>query len=133
MRRQRRGAGRAARPASLTVLPAVLSKLGDWTEMGRRIDDGLLELFAVVGEPEALAPEIARRYAGVVDRISFYTPELHLMAETEASTAATPPIAYEYVWFDGQPVAQKVGAAPRSQIQQWLEANLGATSSSSGA
>jgi len=26
----------------------------------------------------------------------------------------------------GQPVAQKVGAAPRSQIQQWLEANLDA-------
>ena len=25
---------------------------------------------------------------------------------------------------DGQPVAQKVGAAPRSQIQQWLEAQL---------
>jgi len=25
---------------------------------------------------------------------------------------------------DGQPVAQKVGAAPRSQIQQWLEAEL---------
>ena len=25
---------------------------------------------------------------------------------------------------DGQPVAQKVGAAPRGQIQQWLEANL---------
>ena len=25
---------------------------------------------------------------------------------------------------DGQPVAQKVGAAPRSQIQQWLEGNL---------
>ena len=25
---------------------------------------------------------------------------------------------------DGQPVAQKVGAAPRSQIQQWLECNL---------
>ena len=24
----------------------------------------------------------------------------------------------------GQPVAQKVGAAPRSQIQQWLEGNL---------
>src|SRR5574338_1223152 len=30
----------------------------------------------------------------------------------------------------GQPVAQKVGAAPRSQIQQWIEANLGAASSS---
>ena len=25
---------------------------------------------------------------------------------------------------DGQPVAQKVGAAPRSQIQQWVEVNL---------
>ncbi len=25
---------------------------------------------------------------------------------------------------DGQPVAQKVGAAPRSHIQQWLEGNL---------
>jgi thioredoxin 1 len=29
----------------------------------------------------------------------------------------------------GQPVAQKVGAAPRSQIQQWLESNLDAASS----
>ncbi len=26
---------------------------------------------------------------------------------------------------NGQPVAQKVGAAPRTQIQQWLEAQLG--------
>ncbi len=25
---------------------------------------------------------------------------------------------------DGQPIAQKVGAAPRSQIQQWLEGQL---------
>ena len=31
----------------------------------------------------------------------------------------------------GQPVAQKVGAAPRSQIQQWLEANLDAAAQSS--
>ena len=30
----------------------------------------------------------------------------------------------------GQPVAQKVGAAPRSQIQQWLESNLDAASQS---
>ena len=30
----------------------------------------------------------------------------------------------------GQPIAQKVGAAPRSQIQQWLEANLDTSSSS---
>ena len=30
----------------------------------------------------------------------------------------------------GQPVAQKVGAAPRSQIQQWLESSLDAPSQS---
>ena len=33
----------------------------------------------------------------------------------------------------GQPIAQKVGAAPRSQIQQWLETNLGTSTSSSAA
>jgi thioredoxin 1 len=32
----------------------------------------------------------------------------------------------------GQPVAQKVGAAPRSQIQQWLESNLVSTQSQAG-
>ena len=31
---------------------------------------------------------------------------------------------------DGQPIAQKVGAAPRSQIQQWLESNLDAPAQS---
>ena len=33
---------------------------------------------------------------------------------------------------DGQPVAQKVGAAPRSQIQQWIEGNLDASSQQAG-
>ena len=31
---------------------------------------------------------------------------------------------------NGEAVAQKVGAAPRSQIQQWLESNLGAAAQS---
>jgi RHS repeat-associated protein len=39
-------------------------------------------------------------------RYSLYTPELQLMAETELTTSATPAIAYEYLWFAGQPVAQ---------------------------
>ena len=34
---------------------------------------------------------------------------------------------------DGQPVAQKVGAAPRSQIQQWLESNLDGASAAGAA
>jgi len=33
---------------------------------------------------------------------------------------------------DGQPIAQKVGAAPRSQIQQWLESNLVGSQSQAG-
>jgi len=51
-----------------------LSKKGDWIEMGRLIDDEVLNTFAVVGEPETIAPELTRRYGDVVDRISFYAP-----------------------------------------------------------
>ncbi len=39
-------------------------------------------------------------------RISLYTPELQLLAETEVSSSETPAIAHEYVWFGGQPLAQ---------------------------
>lgn len=41
-----------------------------------------------------------------VSRYSLYTPELNLMAETETTTASAPALAYEYIWFAGQPVAQ---------------------------
>ena len=39
-------------------------------------------------------------------RYSLYTPELNLMAETAMTTATNPPLAYEFVWFGGEPVAQ---------------------------
>jgi RHS repeat-associated protein len=39
-------------------------------------------------------------------RYYLYTPELQLMAETEQSTSATKSIAYSYLWFGGQPVAE---------------------------
>jgi RHS repeat-associated protein len=39
-------------------------------------------------------------------RFFLYTPELHLLAETELTTGSTPAILYEYVWFNGYPVAQ---------------------------
>lgn len=51
-----------------------LSKQGKWVEMGRLIDDEILNTFAVVGEPEQIAPELHRRYGDVIQRISFYTP-----------------------------------------------------------
>ncbi len=51
-----------------------LSKQGKWVEMGTLIDDEVLNTFAVVGAPEEIAPELGRRYADVVSRVSFYTP-----------------------------------------------------------
>ncbi|MEK7424530.1 MAG: LLM class F420-dependent oxidoreductase [Actinomycetota bacterium] len=51
-----------------------LSKQGRWAEMGQLIDDDILNTFAVVSEPEGVAPELHRRYGDVIQRISFYAP-----------------------------------------------------------
>ncbi len=51
-----------------------LSKQGKWVEMGTLIDDEILNTFAVVGEPERIAPELHARYGDVIQRISFYAP-----------------------------------------------------------
>jgi probable F420-dependent oxidoreductase len=51
-----------------------LSKLGKWVEMGDLITDEILNTFAVVGEPETIAPELNRRYGDVIQRLSFYAP-----------------------------------------------------------
>jgi hypothetical protein len=42
--------------------------------MGTLITDEVLNTFAVVGEPERIAPELTRRYGDVIQRISFYAP-----------------------------------------------------------
>ncbi len=51
-----------------------LSKQGKWAEMGDLIDDEMLDTFAVVAEPEGVGAELKRRYADIVDRLSFYAP-----------------------------------------------------------
>lgn len=51
-----------------------LSKQGKWVEMGDAIDDEVLNTFAVVGEPDEIAPELNKRYGDVVTRITFYAP-----------------------------------------------------------
>lgn len=51
-----------------------MSKDGKWQEMGDLIDDEILNTFAVVGEPETIAPELKARYGDVISRISFYAP-----------------------------------------------------------
>jgi probable F420-dependent oxidoreductase len=51
-----------------------LSKSGEWAKMGELIDDEILDTFAVVADREGVGAELQRRYAGVVDRCSFYAP-----------------------------------------------------------
>jgi probable F420-dependent oxidoreductase len=45
-----------------------------WVRMGELIDDEVLAAFAVVAEPDARGPALAARFAGIVDRFTFYTP-----------------------------------------------------------
>jgi len=52
----------------------MLSKQGKWKEMGDLIDDEILATFAVVAEPDDVAPELIKRYGDVITRISFYAP-----------------------------------------------------------
>jgi RHS repeat-associated protein len=53
------------------------------------------------------ATSLAAQGAGQTkQRYSLYSPQLNLIAETTTSTTTAPPIAYEYVWFGGEPVAQ---------------------------
>jgi probable F420-dependent oxidoreductase len=51
-----------------------MSLQGRWQEMGAIIDDDVLNAFAVVAEPGAVAAELLRRYGDVMTRMSLYTP-----------------------------------------------------------
>lgn len=42
--------------------------------MAGLVDDDLLDLFAVAGDPATVASGIADRYRDLVDRVSLYTP-----------------------------------------------------------
>jgi probable F420-dependent oxidoreductase len=44
-----------------------LSKAGQWEEMGRRIDDTLLDRVALVGEPGEIARKLGQRYGDIFD------------------------------------------------------------------
>jgi probable F420-dependent oxidoreductase len=51
-----------------------LSLQGQWKEMGEIIDETVLNTFAVVAEPGAVAAELLRRYGDVMTRMTLYTP-----------------------------------------------------------
>jgi hypothetical protein len=50
------------------------SREDKWEAMGGLIDDDVLHAFAVVAEPADVAAEIQRRFGGLIDRVSFYSP-----------------------------------------------------------
>jgi probable F420-dependent oxidoreductase len=50
------------------------SREDKWEAMGGLIEDDVLQAFAVVAEPADVAAEIQRRFGGLVDRVSFYSP-----------------------------------------------------------
>ncbi len=52
-----------------------LSIQGRWAEMGRLINDDMLEAFAIVAPPEEVPGRLAQRCAGVVNRVSFISHE----------------------------------------------------------
>ena len=51
-----------------------LSRKGEWVAMGELITDEMLETFAVVAAPDALAAAILARYGEIVDRLNFDAP-----------------------------------------------------------
>ena len=51
-----------------------LTQENRWQELGDLIDDEVLNTFAVVAEPEGIAPELHRRFGDIVDRLAFYAP-----------------------------------------------------------
>ncbi|WP_028938213.1 TIGR03617 family F420-dependent LLM class oxidoreductase [Pseudonocardia spinosispora] len=51
-----------------------LSKRGEWDEMGRRIDDDVLNAFAIVTPPNKVAAELLARYGDIFTRTGFYAP-----------------------------------------------------------
>ena len=52
----------------------ILSKRGEWEEMGRRIDDDILGHFALVAEPAHVAGALKARFDGLVDRVLLTFP-----------------------------------------------------------
>jgi len=44
-----------------------LSKQGEWVRMGERIDDDVLEAFAIVAAPDDVGPRLVERYGGLID------------------------------------------------------------------
>jgi probable F420-dependent oxidoreductase len=50
------------------------TRAGDWAGMAELVHDDLLEAVAIVAPPDAVAPAIAERYGGLLDRVALNAP-----------------------------------------------------------
>jgi probable F420-dependent oxidoreductase len=64
-----------------------MSKRGEWEAMGELITDEMLEAFAVVAPPDAVAPALLARYGDLVDRVAINAP-YHLDPDVTATIVA---------------------------------------------
>ena len=51
-----------------------MARRGQWDQMGDLIEPGMLEAFAVIGPPDAIAGLVAERFGDAVDRMNAYSP-----------------------------------------------------------
>lgn len=65
-----------------------LSKQGEWEKMGELITDDIVEAFAVVADPDKVAPTLLTRFEGLIDRLSFYLPYQAPPEQLSATVAA---------------------------------------------
>ena len=49
-----------------------LAASGDWAGMAGEISDEMLDAYAISGTPDTVPAQIKARYAGLLDRITFY-------------------------------------------------------------
>ncbi|HEV7758589.1 MAG TPA: TIGR03617 family F420-dependent LLM class oxidoreductase [Acidimicrobiales bacterium] len=68
-----------------------LLQQGRMAEMGSVVDDEMLEAFAVVAEPDAVAPALEARLGTIATRVSLYTPYPHDPALWHPTLAAPTP------------------------------------------
>jgi RHS repeat-associated protein len=107
-------AGSSSRSAELTISPTVTP---EHPRPSRSSGGGMFHSFSFATHRNACAMSLGVTAefatmraqplsAATTRKIYLYTPELNLMAETDVSSANTPAIAYEYIWFAGKSVAQ---------------------------
>lgn len=51
-----------------------MSRAGQWQQMADRVDDEVVDAFAVVAPPDKVAADLLSRYGDVFTRMTFYTP-----------------------------------------------------------